>query len=81
MVFRWKNFLDYLPPKKTNSVVSKLQDQFDKGAFTPEEFFDLWDAEMGENERLHPGCHDRFFEKLMAMYPGPGIDADEFFGQ
>jgi hypothetical protein len=41
--------------------------------------FDAWDAETEENERLHPGIHDRLFEKLMAKYLGPGIDADEFF--
>jgi O-methyltransferase involved in polyketide biosynthesis len=70
VVFQWRSFLDYLPPKKTDSVVSKLQDQFDKGELTPQEYFDQWDAEMEENERLHPGIHDRLFEKLMAMYPG-----------
>jgi hypothetical protein len=61
--------------------MSELQDRFDRGEITPQEFFDRWDAEMEENERLHPGYHDRLFEKLMAMYPGPGIDADEFFRQ
>jgi hypothetical protein len=34
---------------------------------------------MEENERLSPGIHDRLYEYLMAMYPGPGVDADEFF--
>ncbi len=59
--------MDYLPPKKTDSVVRKLQDQFDKGELTPQEYFDQWDAEMEENERLHPGIHDRLFEKLILM--------------
>jgi hypothetical protein len=36
-------------------------------------------AEIEENERLHPGIHDRLYEHLMAKYPGPGIDADAFF--
>lgn len=53
--------------------MSELQDRFDRGEITPEEFFDLWDKEMEENERLHPGIHDRLFEKLMAKYPSPGI--------
>ena len=35
---------------------------------------------MEENERLHPGIHDRLYEYLMARYPGVGVDADEFFG-
>jgi hypothetical protein len=34
---------------------------------------------MAENERLHPGIHDRLYEYLMAEYAGPGVDADEFF--
>jgi hypothetical protein len=34
--------------------------------------FDAWDAETEENERLHPGIHDRLFEKLLPMYPGQG---------
>ena len=35
---------------------------------------------MAENERLHPGIHDRLYEYLMAKYPGPGDEADAFFG-
>jgi hypothetical protein len=59
--------------------MSDLQDQFDKGEITPQEFFDTWDKEMEEKERLHPGFHDRMYEYLMSKYPGPGFDADEFF--
>jgi hypothetical protein len=36
-------------------TMSDLQDQFDKGEITPQEFFDAWDLEMEERERLHPG--------------------------
>jgi hypothetical protein len=39
--------------------MSELQDRFDRGEITPQEFLDAWDAEMEENERLHPGFHDR----------------------
>jgi hypothetical protein len=39
-----------------------------------------WIAQMEENERLHPGIHDRLYEYLMAKYPGPGVEADAFFG-
>ena len=51
----------------------------DRGEISPQEFFDAWDAEMEENERLHPGIHDRLYAKLMELYPGEGVDADEFF--
>jgi hypothetical protein len=34
---------------------------------------------MAEIEWLHPGFHDRWYAYLTAMYPGPGVDADEFF--
>jgi hypothetical protein len=73
--------LDYLPPKKAGSLMSELQDRLDRGEINPKEFFDAWDEQMAENERLYPGIHDRLFEKLIAMYPGLGIDADEFFRQ
>ena len=33
--------------------------KLDRGEITPQEFFDAWDAEMEEKERLHPGIHDR----------------------
>jgi hypothetical protein len=59
--------------------MSELQDKLDRGEITPEEFFDAWDAEMEEKERLHPGFHDRLFEKLKAKYPGEVVDADTFF--
>jgi len=51
--------------------MSDLQDKLDRGEITPEEFFDAWDREMEENERLHPGFHDRLYAYLMAKYPGP----------
>jgi hypothetical protein len=51
VVFRWRNFSDYLPPKKVNSVMSELQDKLDRGEITPEEYHDRWDKEMEENER------------------------------
>ena len=59
--------------------MSELQDQFDKGEINPEEYHARWDEQMAENERLHPGIHDRLYEYLMAKYPGVGADADEFF--
>jgi hypothetical protein len=51
-----------------------------RGEITSQEFFDAWDEQMAENERLHPGIHDRLYEYLMKKYPGLGVDADEFFG-
>jgi hypothetical protein len=59
--------------------MSELQNKLDRGEITPQEFFDVWDKEMEENERLYPGFHDRLYEYLMAKYPGPGVDADEIF--
>ena len=35
---------------------------------------------MEETERLHPGIHARMHAYLLAEFPGPGVDADEFFG-
>jgi hypothetical protein len=49
------------------------------GEISPKEYFDAWDAETEEKERLHPGFHDRWYEYLMTRYPGPGMDADAFF--
>jgi hypothetical protein len=60
--------------------MSNLQDKLDRGEITPQEFFDGWDEQMEENERLHPGFHDRLYQYLMARYPGPAIVADAFFG-
>jgi hypothetical protein len=37
------------------TAMSELQDKLDRREITPQEFFDAWDAEMEENERLHPG--------------------------
>jgi len=59
--------------------MSDLQDKLDRGEITSQEFFDAWDEQMEENERLRPGFHERMYEYLMARYPGLGIDADEFF--
>jgi hypothetical protein len=59
--------------------MSDLQDKLAAGEITPEAYFDAWDREMEENERLHPGIHDRLFEHLKAKYPGPGVNADDFF--
>jgi hypothetical protein len=59
--------------------MSELQDKLDRGEITPQEYHDQWDKEMEENERLHPGIHDRLYEYLMAKFPGSGIDANEFF--
>jgi hypothetical protein len=60
--------------------MSELQDKLNRGEMTPQEFFDAWDTEIEENERLNPGFHDRVYVYLMGKYPGPGVDADEFFG-
>lgn len=76
---RWRNCLDCLPPKKTSSVMSELQDKLDRGEISPQECHDQWDEQMAENERLHPGIHDRWFEYLMVKYPGHGVDADQIF--
>jgi hypothetical protein len=51
--------------------MSELQDQFDKGEINPEEYHARWDEQMAENERLHPGIHDRLYEYLMAKCPAP----------
>jgi hypothetical protein len=58
--------------------MSELQDKLDRGEITPQEYFDAWDAEMEEKERLHPGFHDRWYEYLMARYPGPGYGCRRF---
>jgi hypothetical protein len=39
--------------------MSELQDQLDRGEITPDQYDDAWNAEMEENERLHPGIHHR----------------------
>jgi hypothetical protein len=59
--------------------MSDLQDKLAAGEITPEAYFDAWDREMEENERLNPGFHDRLFEHLKAKYPGKGVSADDFF--
>jgi hypothetical protein len=59
--------------------MSQLQDKLDRSQISLQEFFDAWEAEMEEKERIHPGFHDQLYEYLMAKYPGPGVDADEFF--
>jgi hypothetical protein len=35
---------------------------------------------MEENERLHPGIHARMHAYLLAEFPCPGVDEDEFLG-
>jgi hypothetical protein len=60
--------------------MSELQDKLDRGEITLDEYHDRWDEQMAENERLHPGFHDGMYEYLNAKFPGPGVDADEFFG-
>jgi hypothetical protein len=50
--------------------MSELQDKLGRGEITPQEFFDAWDEQMAEHERLHPGIHDRLCAYLMAKYPG-----------
>jgi hypothetical protein len=44
--------------------MSELQDRLDRGEITAKDFFDAWDREMEENERLHPGFHDRWYRRL-----------------
>jgi hypothetical protein len=58
--------------------VSDLDAELNRGEITLDEYHERWIAEMEENERLHLGIHDRFFDKLMELYPGEGVDADEF---
>jgi hypothetical protein len=60
--------------------MSELQDKLDRGEMPSDEYGATWIAEMEENERLHPGFHERMHEYLNAKYPGPGIPAEEFFG-
>jgi Short C-terminal domain len=49
--------------------MSDLQDQYDKGEISPEEYHARRDEQMAENERLYPGIHDRWYEYLMVKYP------------
>jgi hypothetical protein len=44
--------------------VSELHDQLERGVITPAQYRDAWRAEMEENERLHPGIHQRRNEHL-----------------
>jgi hypothetical protein len=60
--------------------MSELEDKLDRGEITLDEYYASWIAQMAENERLHPGIHDRLYQHLMAKYPGPGVEADAFFG-
>jgi hypothetical protein len=61
------------------TAMSELQDKLDRGEISSQEYFDAWDEQMAENERLHPGFHDRLYEHLTAKHLGEGVDADEFF--
>lgn len=60
--------------------MSELQDKPDCGEITLDEYHSSWVAQMEENERLHPGIHDRLYEYLMAKSPGPSVAADAFVG-
>ena len=60
--------------------MSELQDKLDRGEITLEEYQASWIDQMDENERLHPGIHDRLYQYLMAKHPGPGVEASAFFG-
>jgi hypothetical protein len=68
-----------ITPVPLLTSMSDLQDKLDRGEITLDEYRERWLAEMEENERLHPGIHDRLHENLMVKYPGPGIYADGFF--
>jgi hypothetical protein len=59
--------------------ISALQDQFDEGLIAAEEFNARRDQEMEQNDRS--GIRERMRAYLVAKYPGPDVDADEFFGQ
>ena len=60
--------------------MSELQDELDRGDNTLDEYHASWIAQMEENERLHPGIHERLYQYLMAKYPAPCVEADAFFG-
>ena len=60
--------------------MSELQDKLDGGEITLDEYHASWIDQMAENERLHPGIHDRLYDHLMAKHPGAGVEADAFFG-
>jgi hypothetical protein len=60
--------------------MSELQDKLDRGEITLDEYHASWITQMAENERLHPGIHDRLYQSLAAKYPGPDVAADTFFG-
>jgi hypothetical protein len=49
----------------------KLHDKLDRGEITSQQLNARWDEQLAENERLHPGFHDRMYECLNAKYPGP----------
>jgi hypothetical protein len=48
--------------------MNDLQDKLDRRKITLDEYHERW---LAENERLHPGIHDRLFEYLMAKCPAP----------
>jgi hypothetical protein len=63
-----------------NKEMSDLQDQLDRGEITLDEYHERWVAEMEENERLHPGIHDRSVRAFDGQVPrSPGVDAGDFF--
>jgi hypothetical protein len=47
--------------------MSELQDKLDRGEITLYEYHASWIAQMEENERLHPGMHDRLYQNLMGQ--------------
>lgn len=59
--------------------MSELQNELDRGEISPKDFFDAWDEQMEEKERLHPGFQNRLYEYLMGQYPGPGVAAMSSF--
>jgi hypothetical protein len=61
-------------------IMSELQDKLDRCEIILDQYHASWIAQMEENERLHPGIHDRLFEYLMAKYPGPGCRGAAFLG-
>jgi hypothetical protein len=51
--------------------MSELQDKLERGEITLDKYHASWIDQMAENERLHPGIHNRLYEYLMAKYSGP----------
>ena len=45
-----------------HELMSELQDKLDRGEITLDKYHASWIAQTAENERLHPGIHDRLYE-------------------